>query len=137
MLPTEQKHACEGSEVVPSMCLSLATAAAAAWDGPFQLWTLDAAPTSIGWWAADATPPLLSHSTYLSSIQSKVQSTNDTSDTMRLSSITAAFGLLAAGASALDKPLNTEVLKAVECSRKTKTGTPSPSPQPSPPTAYF
>lgn len=41
---------------------------------------------------------------------------------MRFSSITAALALLFAGASALDKPLDTEVLKAVECSRKTKAG---------------
>lgn len=41
---------------------------------------------------------------------------------MRFSSITAALALFFAGASALDKPLNIEVQKAVECSRKTKSG---------------
>lgn len=43
-------------------------------------------------------------------------------DRMRLSSITAAFALLFAGSYALEKPLDIEVQKAVECSRKTKTG---------------
>lgn len=42
---------------------------------------------------------------------------------MRFSSITAAFALLVASASALEKPLDIEVQKAVECSRKTKEGT--------------
>ncbi|KAK4547199.1 hypothetical protein LTR36_001420 [Oleoguttula mirabilis] len=41
---------------------------------------------------------------------------------MRFASITAAFALLLAGASALEKPLDIEVTHPVECSRKTKRG---------------
>ncbi|KAF2771023.1 FK506-binding protein 2 precursor [Teratosphaeria nubilosa] len=41
---------------------------------------------------------------------------------MRFTSITAALALLWAGASALEKPLDIQVEKAVECSRKTKRG---------------
>lgn len=41
---------------------------------------------------------------------------------MRLYSFTAAFALLLAEASALDKPLNIEVTHPIECSKKTKTG---------------
>jgi FK506-binding protein 2 len=45
---------------------------------------------------------------------------------MRTTSILTGLGLFFAGASALDKPLNIEVTKAVECSRKTVTGTSFP-----------
>jgi hypothetical protein len=41
---------------------------------------------------------------------------------MRFSNIATAVALLLTGASALDKPLNIEVLHAVECSTKTKEG---------------
>ncbi|KAK5172101.1 Peptidyl-prolyl cis-trans isomerase fpr2 [Saxophila tyrrhenica] len=41
---------------------------------------------------------------------------------MRFSSVIAGVGLLLTGAAALDKPLDIQVEKAVECSRKTKTG---------------
>ena len=41
---------------------------------------------------------------------------------MRFSAITAAVALFLGSASALDKPLDIQVEKAVECSRKTKTG---------------
>lgn len=42
---------------------------------------------------------------------------------MKLTAVTAALGLLFAGASALDKPLDIDVLKANECTTKTKPGT--------------
>jgi len=41
---------------------------------------------------------------------------------MRISSITAACALLLAGASALEKPLDIQVEKSVECKRKTQRG---------------
>jgi hypothetical protein len=41
---------------------------------------------------------------------------------MRFTSIVAGVGLLLTGAAALEKPLNIEVQKAVDCSRKTKEG---------------
>ncbi|KAH9822915.1 FK506-binding protein 2 [Teratosphaeria destructans] len=41
---------------------------------------------------------------------------------MRLTTITAALAMLWAGASALEKPLDIQVEKAVECSRKTQRG---------------
>lgn len=41
---------------------------------------------------------------------------------MRFTSILAGLGLLLTSAAALDKPLNIEVQKAVECERKTKEG---------------
>jgi FK506-binding protein 2 len=41
---------------------------------------------------------------------------------MRVTSIVSAFALLFSAASALDKPLDIEVTKAVECTRKTKSG---------------
>jgi len=42
--------------------------------------------------------------------------------TMRLTSIVSAFALLFSAASALEKPLDIQVDKAVECTRKTKSG---------------
>ncbi|WPG97254.1 FK506-binding protein [Acrodontium crateriforme] len=41
---------------------------------------------------------------------------------MRFASVTAALGLFLAGVSALDKPLNIEVVHKVECDRKTVAG---------------
>ncbi|KAM0702403.1 hypothetical protein Q7P35_011313 [Cladosporium inversicolor] len=41
---------------------------------------------------------------------------------MRFTSIVSAFALLFSAASALEKPLNIEVTKAVECTRKTESG---------------
>ncbi|GAB7332187.1 hypothetical protein MBLNU13_g04049t1 [Cladosporium sp. NU13] len=41
---------------------------------------------------------------------------------MRVTSIISAFALLFSAASALDKPLDIQVTKAVECTRKTKSG---------------
>lgn len=43
--------------------------------------------------------------------------------TMKFTAVIAALGLLFAGASALDKPLDIDVLKANECTTKTKPGT--------------
>lgn len=48
--------------------------------------------------------------------------TQHTSHTMRLTSIVSAFALLFSAASALEKPLDIQVTKAVECTRKTKSG---------------
>jgi FK506-binding protein 2 len=42
--------------------------------------------------------------------------------TMRLTSLVSAFALLFSAASALEKPLDIQVDKAVECTRKTKSG---------------
>ena len=41
---------------------------------------------------------------------------------MRVTSIVAGFGLLLTGAYGLDKPLDIQIEKAVECSRKTVAG---------------
>lgn len=41
---------------------------------------------------------------------------------MKFTTLTGALALFATAASALDKPLNIQVDKAVECSRKTKAG---------------
>ncbi len=41
---------------------------------------------------------------------------------MRFSSTMVSLGLLLTGVSALDKPLDIQIEKAVECSRKTVTG---------------
>lgn len=41
---------------------------------------------------------------------------------MRFSTITAAVALFLGSVSALDKPLDIQTEKAVECNRKTKTG---------------
>jgi FK506-binding protein 2 len=51
-----------------------------------------------------------------------ISTTQHTSHTMRLTSIVSAFALLFSAASALDKPLDIQVTKAVECTRKTKSG---------------
>lgn len=47
---------------------------------------------------------------------------NTTPHNMRFTSIVSAFALLFSAASALEKPLNIEVTKAVECTRKTESG---------------
>lgn len=48
---------------------------------------------------------------------------------MRLTSIVSALALMFASVSALDKPLDIQVDKAVECTRKTKSGKRPPPPQ--------
>jgi FK506-binding protein 2 len=47
---------------------------------------------------------------------------------MRITSIVSALALLFSSVSALDKPLDIQVDKAVECSRKTKSGKRQPAP---------
>lgn len=51
-----------------------------------------------------------------------LSTTQQTPYIMRVTSIVSAFALLFSAASALDKPLDIEVTKAVECTRKTKSG---------------
>ena len=52
----------------------------------------------------------------------EIYTSTSTPATMRVSNIAVAAALLLTGASALDKPLNIEVLKSVDCSTKTKEG---------------
>lgn len=67
--------------------------------------------------------PIVRTCTYSSSTGThRLVSQKLTSVIMRFASITAAFALLLAGVSALEKPLDIEVTHPVECSRKTKKG---------------